>query len=159
MEESWTLITRNCTLRNKCNDEFCTKKHPKNWNWKNNEMCFSPSRCSNKNCEFKHNEGHSWEANTLCEFLTKCTLIKCKYKHKCSFYDCIGKKCIFDHTHEHSIDGVKSICIEIGCIPCDHCNSKAHILDGLCKVCIDKETDKEEIKLEMRYKYRYKYKY
>ena len=51
--------------------------------------------------------------------------------------------CHLDHTHEHTILGVKSVCKEIGCMPCDHCQGKAHIYDFLCKKCSDKETDKD----------------
>jgi len=70
------------------------------------------------------------------------------------FYQCIDKDCHLDHTHEHSISGVKSVCKEIGCMPCDHCQGKAHIYDFLCKKCSDKETDKEEKKLSMKDYYR-----
>lgn len=70
--------------------------------------------------------------------------------NKCDFYQCIGKDCKLNHTHEHSISGVKSVCKEIGCMPCDICQGKANTYDSLCKKCFDLETDKEEKKLSIR---------
>ena len=70
--------------------------------------------------------------------------------NKYHFYQCIDKNCHLDHTHEHTVAGNKSICKEIGCMPCDYCRGKAHIYDCLCKKCFDEETDKEEKKLSFR---------
>jgi hypothetical protein len=159
----WKIVKLKCNLGKKCSNEFCSKTHPNTWNWQMNVMCDFPNICAKKDCKFIHNEGHSWEKYTLCEFgakctLSRCTVSRCKFEHKCNLYDCIGEKCIYDHKHEHCIKGVKSICNEIGCMPCRHCKCKSSPHDdGLCKSCSDKETDKYELQDSMEYYYRCKY--
>ena len=158
-ESEWTVVTKKCPEGKKCPNEACSKTHPKNWNWKNNVNCNSPDCCSDRDCEFIHNEGHSWEKYNLCEFGAQCKNSKCKFAHTCNLYDCIGIGCIYDHKHEHCIKGVKSICSEIGCMPCRHCKCKSSNHDGLCKKCFDKETEKCELRDSMECYFRHKYRY